>query len=151
MKGRGYKPSQGLYHHTAVELDGYRFDSRLEADRYLVLKDKIEEGEITDLEVHPKWELLPAVKEADTIGPRGGRRRGKVIQRVVEYEADFSYRDAKTGALVVEDVKGCTNPDFNPAYRLFDLKRKIMRVKYGIDVQVVGNVRRKKREKGEDI
>ena len=65
---------------------GIEFDSRIEALRYLELRSMADDGQLTDLEVHPVFDITPP----------GQRKR--------RYTADFRYRDA-AGRLVVEEVK----------------------------------------------
>ena len=52
------------------------------------------------------------------MGPRGGVKPGKVIERAVCYVADFVYKDTE-GNTVVEDTKGVKTPDYT-------IKRKLM-------------------------
>lgn len=102
------------YGNKPTTVDGYDFDSRLEANRYgeLVLMQKA--GIITDLAVHPRWDL-----------PVNG-----VI--VARYEADFSYSDVESGKLVVEDTK--SGPTKTPTYRI---KAKLMLAIHGIRVSEI--------------
>lgn len=48
---------------------------------------------------------MPEQRGPDTLGPRGGRRRGKLIEKAVDYVADFVYLDEQ-GKTVVEDANG---------------------------------------------
>ena len=68
-----------------------------------------------------KFILIPAQFEPDIIGPRGGRKRGKLLEHEVAYYADFCYTDAKTGEYIVEDAK-------SPITRTkeYIIKRKMM-------------------------
>lgn len=90
-------------------LDSYRFDSLAELSRYKELKLLLSAGEITDLWIHPRFELQPKF-----------RRDGKT-ERAIVYEADFSYRE--NGQLIVEDVKGKRT-------QLYSTKRKMLLYKY---------------------
>lgn len=87
-------------------------------------------GEIKDLKRQVRYELIPTQKEPDTIGSRGGTIKGKVIERKVEYIADFVYVDTKTGETVVEDTKGIRTPDYK-------IKRKLMLWVHGIRIQEI--------------
>lgn len=102
-----------------VEVDGIKFDSKKEARRYDALVVMLNCGEIEDLRIQPEFTLLEAY-----ITPEGERIRA------MRYRADFSYR--KQGKLIVEDVK-------SPATRTRTYldKRKLMRDKYGIDIEEV--------------
>ena len=91
-------------------------------------------GTIRNLRCQVPFELIPAQREPPTIGKRGGIKPGKCIERKVVYYADFTYIDAKTGELVVEDVKGYRG---GGAYEVFTLKRKMMLSKYGIRIREV--------------
>ena len=94
-----------------VFLDGFEFDSVKEARRYQALRLLERGGEIRDLKVHVPFELIPAQYEPDTVGPRGGIRKGKCIERACKYIADFTYYD-KDGQYVVEDCKGFREEDY---------------------------------------
>ncbi len=109
--GNKYKNQKVLYM-------GIEFDSQLEANRYgeLVLMQRA--GEISELRRQVEYELIPSQREPDTVGPRGGIKKGKVIERAVCYIADFVYKD-KQGNTVVEDTKGVITPDYT-------IKRKLM-------------------------
>lgn len=91
-------------------MDGITFDSRKEADRYLVLKGMEEDGTIEDLRRQVRYELVPAF-DVD------GRH-----YRPVYYVADFVY--VEDGKEVVEDVKGM----ITDVYRL---KSKLFARRYG--------------------
>ena len=70
-------------------VDGILFDSAREAARYKVLKEMQKRGEITALELQPKYELLPKFYY-----------RGQCVRKVV-YIADFSYL-TKNGVIFKE-------------------------------------------------
>ena len=106
------------YHAQKAKVDGYTFDSRKEAERYLVLKCLLKTGKIRDLEVHKTFHLIP--KQTD--------EHGKVLERKCDYIADFVY--VKDGQIVVEDVKSPVTRK-KPEYIL---KRKMMLYFHGISV-----------------
>lgn len=83
------------YNARATELNGYKFDSISEANRFKELALLESAGKIRGLQIHPCFELQPAFTD------RTGRK-----QRAVRYEADFMYFDIEAGQTVVEDVKG---------------------------------------------
>lgn len=118
------------YNAKKVSVDGIEFDSKKEAKRYQELLLLQKAGEIYMLERQKVYELLPAQREPDTVGKRGGVIKGKLLERAVEYVADFVYTD-KTGKTVVEDVKGFRE---GGAYAVFVLKRKLMLYRYGIKI-----------------
>ena len=100
-----------------VTINGITFDSQKEARRYNELRLLEMAGEIRDLRTQVEFELIPAQYEPDTIGPRGGIRKGKCIERACKYIADFTYY-TKDGEYVVEDCKGFREEDYR-------IKRKI--------------------------
>lgn len=110
------------FHAKKVLLDGRVFDSKVEADRYLVLKDKQKRGEIYGLECQ---------KEFTVIEPQ---THGKKRIRATKYIADFAYYETWNDKLVVEDAKGYRD---GSAYQLFVIKKKLMLQKYGIWVREV--------------
>ena len=119
------------YHNTKVKVDGIEFDSTHEKNRYLRLKMMQSAGMIHGLELQKKFVLIPTQREPDTIGKRGGKHKGKVIERETVYIADFTYY-TKDGEFVVEDVK-------SPATKTphYILKRKLMLYVHGIRVKEV--------------
>ena len=110
------------YGNHKVVVDGSVYDSKKEARRWLELKCWEAHGIIKDLERQKKFILIPAQFEPDTIGPRGGRKRGKLLEHEVAYYADFCYTDAKTGEYIVEDAKSPITRE-NAKYII---KRKLM-------------------------
>lgn len=100
-------------------IDGIEFDSKKEAKRWTQLKLLERAGVIRDLDRQVKFVLIPAQREADTIGARGAIRKGKIIERECAYVADFVYIDTETGETVVEDTKGFKTKDYI-------IKRKLM-------------------------
>ena len=118
------------YNAKKVSVDGIEFDSKKEARRYQELLLLQKAGEIYMLERQKVYELLPAQREPDTVGKRGGIIKGKLLERAVEYVADFVYTD-KNGKTGVEDVKGFRE---GGAYAVFVLKRKLMLYRYGIKI-----------------
>ena len=124
------------YGNHKTEYDGIEFASRKEANRYAELKILEQAGEIKDLKIQEKFVLVPTQREPDTIGARGGVKKGKVIEQEVSYIADFVYADVKTGEMVVEDVKGYKQSDVG-AYKVFVIKRKLMLYVHGIRIKEV--------------
>lgn len=126
------------YHAKKTEVDGITFDSMKEAKRYQELKILEAAGQIKDLRLQVPYELIPAMREPDTIGKRGGKIKGKLIERAVIYKADFvylekldiSFSDQEKWEEVVEDVKGMRTKEYI-------LKRKLMLYRYGIRIREV--------------
>ena len=98
------------YHAKKTCVDGITFDSRREADRYLVLKSMEADGAIEDLRRQVRYELVPAF---DVDGKH---------YRPVYYVADFVY--VEDGKEVVEDVKGMRTD-------VYRLKSKLFARRYG--------------------
>lgn len=119
------------YNNKQVEICGKIFDSKHEAERYLLLLSMQREGRICDLRLQVPFELIPAQREPDIIGPRGGVKPGACIEKACVYYADFVYRD-KDGALVVEDAK-------SPATRTeaYKIKKKLMLYVHKIKIKEV--------------
>ena len=120
------------YKAKKASVDGIEFDSRKEANRYCELKLLQRAGKIQNLELQKAIELIPAQREADTIGKRGGIIKGKVIEKAVFYRADFVYTE--NGETVVEDVKGYKG---GGAYAVFTIKRKLLLYRYGIRIREI--------------
>ena len=93
------------YYSKKTCVDGIVFDSKREADRYLVLKSMEEDGAIEDLRRQVRYELVPAF-DVD------GRH-----YRPVFYVADFVY--VEDGKEVVEDVKGMRTDTYRLKSKLF--------------------------------
>ena len=118
------------YHAKKVEVDGITFDSKKEYRRYLELKALEKAGIIKNLERQVKYTLIPAQREPDTIGSRGGVKKGKLIERECSYYADFVYTIKETGETVVEDVKGMRTPEYK-------IKRKLMLFVHHIKIKEI--------------
>lgn len=99
------------YKNKKVIVDGIKFDSTREARRYRELKLLEKAGMIKDLELQPKFELIPTIKT------------DKETLRKVSYYADFKYIDTQTGKEIVEDVKGFKTD-------VYKLKKKMLLYKY---------------------
>ncbi len=121
--------NESKYHALKLTIDGVTFDSRREARRYSELKLLAKAGEITGLCRQQKFVLIPAQREPDTIGPRGGKHKGQLLERECAYIADFVYID-RDGNLVVEDTKGVRTPEYV-------IKRKLMLWLHGIRIKEV--------------
>lgn len=114
------------YHNKKCSCDGRTFDSKHERDRYCELKLLLQAGAISDLRCQVPFELIPEQREPDTLGPRGGRKRGRIIEKACVYVADFVYQEgSKT---VVEDAKGHRTKDYI-------IKRKLMLARHGIRIK----------------
>ena len=102
------------YHNKKTVIDGIKFDSKLEAERYEQLKILERAGVIRDLELQPEYELIPSFM-----------KNGKTWRRTL-YKADFRYILAEDDSYIIEDVKGSTAVITD----VFRLKQKLFEYKY---------------------
>jgi hypothetical protein len=103
----GQKKSKNKYNAKKVKIDDILFDSKLEAKRYLELKQLLHLGVIKNLVTHKKF---PLIVNDITIG---------------SYEADFVYE--KDGVEIIEDTKGVLTKEYR-------LKKKLMKAIYNKDI-----------------
>lgn len=98
------------YGAKSVTIDGHTFPSKREAEYYLVYKDMLKRGEIVDLQLQPRFELIPAYKNS----------AGKKV-RPCHYTADFllTYPDARKK---VVEVKGYRTRDYILRRKMFEYK-----------------------------
>ena len=118
MAWRNYKAGN-KYHAKKIEVDGEIFDSKREAARYIELQYLQRAGKISGLQRQKKFVLIPAQYEPESTGPRGGKIKGKLLEREVVYYADFVYFDEEEKDFVIEDTKGVRTKDYI-------IKRKLM-------------------------
>ena len=128
MARQRYRQYYPKYGNKKTTVDGITFDSLKEAKRYKELSLMQRSGVIQDLQMQVKYILIPAQREADTVGARGGIHKGKLIERECTYVADFVYKE--NGETVVEDTKGFRTKDYL-------LKRKMMLFFHGIKIREV--------------
>ena len=108
-KRRGSRPKYG---NKKVTIQGIKFDSKWEGERYLYLKSLERAGTIRDLELQVRFNLM--VND----------------QKICAYIADFCYeREDKDGVwhYIVDDAKGVETPEFK-------LKNKLMKACLCIDI-----------------
>ena len=95
------------YGSTKVAVLGITFDSKIEADYYLLLLARKQAGEITSIRLQPVYLLQERfIKDGKTIRP-------------IEYIADFEI-EYPDGRIEVVDVKGMETADFKLKRKLFD-------------------------------
>lgn len=109
--------TKSKYHSRKQTIDGYVFASKREAQRYSELKMLEKAGEISNLELQKRFELIPSQR----IG-------GKVVERPCYYVCDFAYCEG--GKQVIEDAKGMKT-------EVYKIKKKLMLYKYGITIKEV--------------
>lgn len=98
------------YNSIKTEVDGFLFDSRAESYRYTELKLWEKTGEITDLELQPKFPIIVNDK------------------KIAVYIADFRYKHGQE--VIIEDVKGVKTP-------VYRLKKKLVEAIYSISITEV--------------
>jgi len=103
------------YNAKKTMVDGIVFDSKKESQRFAELKLLEKAGQITDLRLQHKYELIP--------------KQGK--ERATCYIADFVYEE--NGKEVVEDVKS----EITRKKSDYIIKRKLMKFIHGIEVKEV--------------
>lgn len=96
------------YNSRKIEIDGHKFPSKLEAKRYLELKQLLEEGKIRDLELQKEFILIPSF-----------RKNGRTYRKT-SYFADFCYFDKREGKYIVEDTKGFKTEVYRLKKKLFE-------------------------------
>ena len=99
---------QSKYKNKKTQIDMYIFDSAKEAKRYKELKLLEMAGEISNLELQPRFLLQESF-----------RKNGKTYRKI-EYVADFKY--IEKGKTIVEDVKGVQTDVFKLKHKLFEKK-----------------------------
>lgn len=115
------KAKRSKYGNHTTEINDIKFDSKKEGRRYLVLMDKLKNGEISDLRLQVQFTLIEGFKTAtgQTIKPE-------------KYIADFSYID-EHGEYVVEDVKS----EATRKKEAYLIKKKQMADIFGIVIREV--------------
>lgn len=115
------KAKRSKYGSKTSVINDIKFDSQKEGRRYLVLMDKLKNGEISDLRLQPQFTLIEGFKTAT----------GETVQ-AERYVADFSYID-ELGEFVVEDVKSVATRK----KETYLIKKKQMLDVYGISITEV--------------
>ena len=110
MQGTGKRRSK--YRAQPVVIDGERFDSKLEATRWLQLLTMQRAGIISDLRRQVPFVLIDKSEHG----------------RAIVYKADFVY--TQDGSEIVEDAKGFKTD-------VYQLKKRLMAERYGIIIQEV--------------
>lgn len=112
-KREGIDMTYNKYRNTRVVVDGIEFDSIKEAKRYGTLKILQKAGEISDLKLQVRMDILVNSK------------------KIAAYIADFTYMEKSS--YVVEDVKSEFTRK-NPVYRL---KKKLIEAIYNLKIKEV--------------
>lgn len=107
------KAKKSKYGNKKVMLEGVMFDSVAEANRWSVLRIMEKAGEITDLQRQVPFAIT---------APNG--------ELICTYRCDAAYWHVQKKRRVIEDTKGVETD-------LFKLKKKLMRIFLGIEIEVV--------------
>lgn len=89
-----------------AEYDGHKFDSKMELDYYLYLKDKERQGLLRVTALQPKFILQPSFKH-----------KGKTVLAIA-YVADFEVTTS-AGEVYYVDLKGHSDAQFKIKRKLF--------------------------------
>lgn len=116
------KKRNGKFNAIKVNAPEGRFDSKMEYERFLVLRLLERAGEITDLQRQIRYDLQAGGIHIST------------------YVADFVYK--KSGETVVEDAKGFRTSEYLQ-------KRRLMKEILGIQIFESGRPERKKRPRAD--
>lgn len=106
------------YHNKKVIVNGYKFDSKKEANYYNQLKLLQRAGLIRDLELQKTFILQPSFK------------LNNKTRRNITYKADFTYFSIEDNKIHVIDVKGFKTDVYN-------IKKKMFEYKYGIEIEEI--------------
>ncbi len=109
-----FNRKRNKYLNVKTEIDGINFDSRKEANFYLLLKQKKENKEIKSFELQVFFELIPKTK----------------LFRASGYRADFVIIN-NDGTKIIIDVKS----EFTRKNPLYIFKKKMMFWIYGIEIK----------------
>lgn len=96
------------YRNKKVVIDNIKFDSKLEANRYIELKLLQRAKQISNLRLQ-----VPFILQEEF------EKNGKTYQ-AIKYVADFVYEE--NGRTVVEDTKGMQTDVFKIKHKLFEKK-----------------------------
>lgn len=128
-RGNKWQPKpRSKYGAEKITVRGEVFDSKKEARRYQQLQYLQQAGQISGLRRQVRYEIIPEHREPDTVGPRGGKKKGRIIERARYYVADFVYFDHETNQVVLEDCKGFRTDTYK-------LKKALMLDRYGIQIK----------------
>jgi hypothetical protein len=91
-----------------IEIDGHVFPSKRESQYYLLYRDMLQRGEIKDLQLQPRFELIPSFTNW----------AGKKC-RPCHYTADFllTYPDGRQRVI---EVKGFRTRDYQLRRKMFE-------------------------------
>jgi hypothetical protein len=112
--------SRHKYRAVRTEVDGIRFASKREARRFQELLLLERAGEITNLQLHPRYPIEIT------------RLSNGEVTTIGHYTADFAYWDVWAKRQVIEDVK--SGPTKTTAYRL---RKRLVEAQYDFQITEV--------------
>lgn len=124
-----FRRSKSKFSNQKLVVNGMRFDSKKEYERYLQLLDMLKNNEIKSLQRQVEFVLIPHQTEKIQKVLKSGKikEEEKLIERRLCYVADFVYTD-KNDNVIVEDVKGMRTHEYI-------IKRKLMLYLKGIRIK----------------
>lgn len=102
------KKAKSKYNNVKAEVDGIKFDSKKELNRFLELQMLEKSGVIKNLERQKRFQVVPKTKE----------------ERAVFYVADFVY--IQDGKMIAEDVKS----EITRHNQTYIIKRKLFKYRF---------------------
>ncbi len=106
------KPKYGNF---KTIVDGIKFDSQLEANRYKILKAAQNQGLIKNLELQPKFLLQSGFYNKH---PLKSYKHWEKMQPI-NYIADFRYTRREDATCIIEDTKGLATPEYKLKLKMF--------------------------------
>ncbi len=118
------KKKRSKFGATKVAINGIKFDSKKEAERYQHLELLQRASVISNLQVHPIFKLI--VKGV----------------HICDYEADFEYIRMEDSKRIVEDVKALGKKikgkkRFSTKTPLYQAKKRLVKALYGINISEI--------------
>ena len=131
-----FNNKRSKYGNKKVKYEGLKFDSEKERDRYIFLNKQEKLGNIQDLQLQVKYELIPAIKEEYVEHLKTKDKvKTRTVQLAITYTCDFQYY--KDGVIVTEDVKA--SPKTASLDKTFLIKEKLFRWKFNRPIKRVYN------------
>lgn len=134
--------SMGKIKHIKTEIDGIVFDSKMESEYYLYLKELKSKGIVKNIELQPEYLLQDKFIVVDGIAIEGSdpnfskiKRKNKATTiQAIKYIADFKV-EYSDGHIEIIDTKGQETADFKIKKKMFirkfpDLDFKLLILDY---------------------
>lgn len=136
------KKKRGKYGAKRTTIDGIKFDSMMESDYYIKLKEDLKDKKIKNFELQPEFVLQEAfilvegeaIVRSDERFDKLKRKHKAPTNRGIKYISDFkvTYND---NSVKIIDVKGKETPVFNMKRKMFDYQNP------GLKLQLVKKYR----------